>query len=138
MPSLTLGKKAIVDLVTERGPMTEKEIIRTLWPRFGPKIGLAIEDVTEPRGLLLEHESTVECERCGGSGQEPQTMPRPRGDHPCQKCKGTGSEEQVIGLPCRECNGAKMVWATEPGVVAGIGIPCPRCTSTTGLHSGGA
>jgi len=114
-PTLTPAEQAILDLVTERGPMVRNDLAlaareRIGWkptPEFIEKVmrtGMDSIDDLLSRGLLLERERTVECSTCGGPGTVTGTGGEGR---VCPSCSaegdkwGTGSvKERVIGTPC--------------------------------------
>jgi hypothetical protein len=130
MPDLSLDEQAIVDPIRCHGPMTWDE----LEARLGTPPPLDGMASLFSRGFLLEYEGSVECSTCGGTGRLVlfRSPMRPDVTRHCDgPCMGTGSvKRQVIGVRCRDCNGA-----FEPNEGEG---ECARCahSPTPGLDPG--
>jgi hypothetical protein len=142
MPDLTPAEQpedGLLRLVRGRGPVEVEEARRWLVREaLGHRVDLrerspreAVEFVVS-RGLLLGRGRTVECRRCGGSGDHPD--PGPSGERVACPCQITGSvKEWVIGRPCSECGGETMIPAPRGAVAGARGmatVPCPACAST--------
>jgi hypothetical protein len=135
--SLTPG--GLVALVREEGPMSRGTMAGAFCTSHQ---GRQFLDVLEPlllRGLLLERKWTVECKRCGGTGNSPLAVTGSRST-PCHPCDGTGSvKERVIGLPCTECAGTKLIRDVSLGGIASRragGSALVRCPCSSTLTPG--